>query len=89
VGVWTVAFGLGGFQQGRLLADPDVPFLDSVAKYLLFFRISTLADLGLVIAGFLYCWHMTGPVFRALTTGLRAAVSEKPAELPAKEGVRA
>ena len=76
------------FQQGRLLADPN-GFTASVAKYLMFFRISTLADLGLVIASLAFWWTMTGPVCCAVTACVRAAISDKPVAPLAKEGARA
>jgi cytochrome c oxidase cbb3-type subunit 1 len=86
--VWTVALGLGGIQQGKLLADPN-GFTTSVAKYLMFFRISTLADLALVIASFAFCWTMSVPVRCAMTGCVRAAMADKPAATLAKEGARA
>jgi cytochrome c oxidase cbb3-type subunit I len=65
VSLYVVALAVGGFGQGRALAHPEVPFLDTLRPALMALRVGTLGEamllvghlaLGLNLAGALVVW---------------------------------
>jgi cbb3-type cytochrome oxidase subunit 1 len=87
--IWTVLLALGGYQQGQALAA-GAAFSESATKTLTFLRMSTLADLCMVVAGFAFFWNTTGLVCHACRVCCTAVVYGRKVELEsAAKGARA
>lgn len=68
IGTATIVISLllAGFAQGRALVNPGLPFADVTAASKMWFRLSTLGDLLLLVGGLLFLAYVTANIFFSL-----------------------
>jgi cytochrome c oxidase cbb3-type subunit 1 len=64
--VFVLAMLLAGQLQGRALASPETAFAEVTAASKMWFRVSTMGDLLLMLGGLVFFMYVAGTMFRAL-----------------------
>lgn len=72
---YSVPLAIGGIKQGFALNDPNRAFLDVMQSTLLFFRISTLGDLLMLLASLVFLLNLFGLLVQVGRTAYSAAMA--------------
>lgn len=66
VAIGFLSLALAGLQQGRALANPELPFMESVTASKMMFRLSTMGDLILLVSAGLFGLYVLVTTVRSL-----------------------